>query len=167
VLEGAGQGAFPAKPHEASGRARLADLALDAIAEELHGRSREARMALTKLRSAVTSERAVPHAVWTAARIALAAGDAHLQEAGLLLVSDLLERRGGPPRGYLDLVPLLREAGRGDLVARALTRATRAREPLASRELAAELVREAWRDAQRGERQAAIAKLRRARELAR
>jgi tetratricopeptide (TPR) repeat protein len=169
VLTGGGQGTYA--PHPAAGDAppspslRLASLGLDAVVALGRGKPREVAAALRDAASYVRPGTAVPPPLWTACRMALEANEPAPREAGVLLAQVLLDTATSPPpRGYLVLSHALRRAGRGDLAVRAAQVAENQREPGAREELGAMLRDEGWRLAAQGDREAAIAMLRRAKE---
>jgi hypothetical protein len=166
VIGGAGQGRFPGTAHPSlSAAARLGDLALDAVASEAHARPADAAAVLASAREILATSSAFPAALWTAVRLCAASEDARLRAEAGHLGEALLSRRGpAPARGYTSLVAPLETAGRADLAERALRAAVRAREAGAADDLGEALVREGFRLAEAGERDAAVAKLREARE---
>ena len=108
----------------------------------------------------------VPPVLWTAASRAVASSSREVRASAATLVAELLDdARTGPPRGYLALAYALEKGGHAALFLRALRAADDAKEPGAREELTQALVRQAWKLAAEGQRDAAIQVLREAKEF--
>jgi hypothetical protein len=140
-------------------------LGLDAVAALRRGEPLAAESRLTRLADRVRPGAAAPAAVWTAARLGLGSPRRGVIAAAARLAAALLgAARGAPPRGFLALGLALRRRGHGAAAALAFQAALAAKEPAAARELGRERLLEGWARAQKGEREAAAAALREAKE---
>lgn len=146
---------------------RVASLGLDAVVAIRGNRVQQATDALqdlTKIFHAGTNV-AVPNSLWIAARLALDTAHPSLRDVGVLLAEALLAVTiVGPPMGFSGLAKGLDHVGRRDLAIRACNAAIAAREEGAHELFAGMLRAEGWALAARGQREAAIAILREARE---
>lgn len=182
VLAGGGHGSYaPAQgPGEApadSPSLRLAGLGLDVIVALRRGKPAEAVSGLVLARETLKDAVGrVPPPLWKGISLAVGAKDEPVREAALELVEAIFGMAAGvpPPHGIGmslgagagpgRLAVALREAGRADLAGRVLRGAAAAREPGSAEQLAAELARTGWTLFARGERDAAIAALREAKQ---
>jgi len=145
----------------------LSSLGLDAVAELKSNRVQRLAELLHEVAKLFHSGAVatIPPSIWITTRLALDAPHPTVREAGVLVAEGLLAVAiVAPPMGFSKLASGLDAAGRRDLAMRACNAAIAAREDGAQNLYAGILRDEGWALAACGQREAAIAALRRARE---
>ncbi len=161
VAEGNAAGPRP----ENEGRVLLGWLSVAAVAALRAENRHEARDLLRELDERIRAGARVEAPSWTAAVFALR--DARLKPEGAALAQALLAADGDPPpRGFTWVADALDAADAESLSVRALERAVSRREPEARARLSALTRERGWRAADAGDRDEALALLKRARALA-
>jgi hypothetical protein len=144
-----------------------AGLVLDAFSALREDQTTRAATALVALGDAEERGIRVPAEAWNVARLGLESEHLAVNAAAARLVTaKMRSRRGGPPRGWLEIAAVLSARGLHDLADRARRHAVATKEPGAEDALVFALTRAGWEHARRGEREKALARLREAKALA-
>lgn len=145
---------------------RLATLAVGAIVALHQNLGQDARAALDRARELLSPDLPVPTVAWAAARLAIDGSEGSTRAAGVSFVCAAIGRTTSlPPPPLTGLANSLSRAGANEGAAMVLEEAARFRESEALAALADTKRRVAYQALSRGDRGAALAALREAREL--
>ena len=146
---------------------RLAALGLDAVVALQNNRTQTAADAMQEAAKLFLSDHvvAIPPSIWTAIRFGFDTSNRSVRDAAAVLAEVLINVTiVAPPMGFSGLARGFEAAGRRDLALRACSAAIAAKEDGANEFYGGILRDEGWAHAARGEREAAINKLREARD---